>query len=308
MGIYLVLAAAIICCALTVLLSRRYVRQTFDSIDRIMDRVLLMDRKLLSEITDESRISKLTCKARRIMDLCISEAAQAREEKDTVQGFISDMSHQMKTPLSGISMYADLLLEGSLTEEERREFLSRVKSGADKLQWMMDSLIKMSRLEVGAIQLSPVSENIGQTVSDAIGSVIAAAAKKNINLSVSDFHDMPLYHDRKWTREAIANILENAVKYSAPDSEITISLQPMPLYTTIMITDHGIGIDKSDWNLIFKRFYRGREVSDKEGAGLGLYLSALIMEKQGGYIMVDSVPGQYTSFSLFLQNSRIESC
>jgi len=278
--------------------------KAFNAIDMVLDRILSKDTSLFSDTTGENRISKLTHKARRIMDRNVSEVAQTKEEKETIQGFISDMSHQMKTPLSGISMYADLLLEGNLSVEEQNEFLSRVKSSTDKLQWMMDSLIKMSQLEVGAIQLTPVSENIRQTISDAIGSVVAAASRKNINISVADFEDTPLYHDKRWTREAIANVLENAVKYSAPDSEIEVSVEPLPLYTKIVITDHGIGIDKSDWNMIFKRFYRGQSVKDNEGAGLGLYLAALIMEKQGGYIMVDSIPGDFTSFSLFLQNCK----
>lgn len=304
MAIYIVSATAIIFCVLTVLFCRKYVLKSFNSIDTVLDRVLSKDTALLSEITGEDRISKLTHKARRIMDMCVLEIAQTKEEKETIQGFISDMSHQMKTPLSGISMYADLLLEGNLSADEQQEFLSRMKSSAEKLQWIMDALIKMSRLEVGAIQLAPAPENIKQTISDAIGSVIAAAVKKNINITVSDFEDIPLFHDRKWTREAIANILENAVKYSGRDGEIEITVEPLPLYTKIIITDNGIGIDKNDWHLIFKRFYRGQNVNDKEGAGLGLYLAALIIEKQNGYIMVDSIPGNYTAFSLFLQNCK----
>lgn len=305
MEIYIVSAAAVIGCIVTIVFCRRYILRAFNSIDAVLDRVLSKDNTLLSsEITGESRISKLTYKARRIMDMCVSEVTQTKEEKETIQGFISDMSHQMKTPLSGISMYADLLLEKNLSADEQQEFLCRIKSSADKLQWMMDSLIKMSRLEVGAIQLAPASENIKRTISDAIGSVLAAASKKNINIFVADFEPMQLYHDRKWTREAIANVLENAVKYSEPGGKIDVSIEPMSLYTKVSIADYGTGIEKSDWNMIFKRFYRGQNAEDKEGAGLGLYLAELIMEKQGGYIMVDSVPGESTTFSLFLQNCK----
>lgn len=305
MAYYAIPFAAIICCAVTTILCRRYVIKAFNSIDAVLDRLLSKDNTSLPEGSGEDRISKLTHKARRILDMCVSEADQSRVEKETIQGFISDMSHQMKTPLSGISMYADLLIEGNLSLDEQHEFLSRMKSGTDKLQWMMDSLIKMSRLEVGAIQLAPVSTNIRQTISDAISSVVAAAAKKDISITVADFEDRLLIHDQKWTREAIVNVLENAVKYSTPNGEIGVSAEQLPIYTKIIITDHGIGIEKNDWNMIFKRFYRGRNVGDTEGAGLGLYLATLIMEKQSGYIMVDSIPGQFTSFSLFLQNCQI---
>ena len=304
MPIIAVCAVAIIVCSLTVILCRRYVSSVFNSIDKVLDQVLAKDTDSLCDTTDESRISKLTSKARRILDMCVSQVVRTEEERETIQGFISDMSHQMKTPLSGIAMYADLLLEGNLTVDEQREFLSRVKGGTEKLQWMMDSLIKMSRMEVGAIQLAPVSQNIRQTISEAISSVVAAASKKGIDVIVSDFEDMPLYHDKKWTREAISNVLENAVKYSAANSVIQIVVEALPLYTKVVITDQGMGIEKSDWNMIFKRFYRGQNAKENDGAGLGLYLAALIMQKQGGYIMVDSSLGEFTSFSLFLQNCK----
>ncbi len=287
--------------ALTIIISRSYVKKTYDAIDGVLERILAKDTDFSAETAYESRISKLAYKAQRITGLLVSKAVETNEEKEAIQGFISDMSHQMKTPLSGISMYADLLLEGGLSVDEQREFHTRMKASAEKLQWMMDSLIKMSRLEVGAILLAPAHKDIRQTISDAIGSVIGAAVKKNINITVSDFDDMPLYHDTKWTREALANIIENAVKYSEPGGGIEITADRMPIYTKITVTDHGTGIDKKDWNLIYKRFYRGRNAKDVEGAGLGLFLASLIMEKQGGYIMVDSVPGR-TAFSLYFQN------
>ena len=214
LAIYIVSAVAIIACIIAIILCRRYVMKAFNSIDSVLDSILAKDTYLLTETTGEDRISKITYKARRILDMSLAETERTNDEKATIQGFISDMSHQMKTPLSGISMYADLLLEGNISEEEQQEFLARIKNSAGKLQWMMDSLIKMSRLEVGAIQLTPALENIRRTISDAIESIIAVAAKKNINIAVSEFTDTALYHDKRWTREAIANVLENAVKYN----------------------------------------------------------------------------------------------
>jgi len=278
------------------------VRSTFNSVDKVLDRVLAKDSTLLSGTTAEERLSKLTYKAHRIVEMCVLDVAQTNEEKETIQGFIADMSHQMKTPLAGIAMYADLLQEGNISPEEQQEFLSRIKFGTEKLQWIMDGLIKMSRLEAGAIQLAPVRTRIKQTISDAVAGISAAATKKDIRISIADFEDVQLYHDTKWTQEAIVNVLENAVKYTKAGGEIDIAVESLPLYTKIMITDNGIGINKDDWHLIFKRFYRGQNVKDNEGAGLGLYLASLIMQKQGGYIMVDSVPGKFTTFSLFLKN------
>ena len=305
MIINIIAVVTIIASIIAITMSIRYVLKAFNSIDTTLDRILAKDSTLRYEVTGEDRISKLVHKTNRIMDMYISETAQTTAEKEIIQGFISDMSHQMKTPLSGISMYADLLIEGNNNPEEQHEFLTRIKSGTDNLHWLMDSLIKMSRLEVGAIRLSPICQNINQTISDSIGNVFGLASKKNIEIVVANFEDMPLYHDKKWTQEAITNILENAVKYSSPGSNINIATQPLPMHTKIIITDFGIGIDKADWHMIFKRFYRGVTAKAADGAGLGLYLATIIMEKQGGYIMVDSVPGKFTSFSLFLQNCRV---
>jgi signal transduction histidine kinase len=300
----IIIAISVALCLFTVLLCRRYVIKAFNSVDKILERILLKDYNMSSEAIEDSRLSKLTHKANRIIDMCVSEVSQSNIEKETVQGFISDMSHQMKTPLAGISMYLELLAEGNLSDEDMQDFISRMKNSTDKLQWMMDSLIKMSRLEAGAVVLSPTSSSIKQTISESTTGVLAEADKKNISIVVSDFTDVFLVHDKKWTIEALANILENAVKYGVADGEILVSVEPLQQYTKICITDYGIGISKEDYPLIFKRFYRGQNVKNKEGAGLGLYLATVIMEKQGGYIVVDSVIGQNTTFSLFLQNCK----
>lgn len=295
---------AVALCLLTVHFSYRYVRKTFDSIDKVLDRVLARNTELPFEAAADSRLSKLTHKAVKIIQMNIIDISQSKREKEIIQSFISDMSHQMKTPLSGVAMYTDLLMEGHITEAEAQEFLSRIKTGTEKLQWMMDSLVKMSRLEVGAIELSPLPTGIKQTISDSISAVYAVAAKKNISIQTAYFEDIPLLHDRKWTSEALTNILENAIKYSLPDGEVNISLETLPIYTKINIIDNGIGIAPDEYNSIFKRFYRGRNTKDLDGAGLGLYLASLIFQKQGGYILVDSKPGKYTTFSMFLQNCK----
>jgi len=278
-----------------------YVYKTYNAIDRLFDRVLAKDATLRAEITGENRLSKLTHKAARILNIYTTEAAQTQAEKETIQGFISDMAHQMKTPLAGITMYADLLLEGGVDAAEQSLFFTQIQRNADNLQWMMDSLIKMSRLEVGAIQLTPDMLPLQPTLLDAIAAILPAAAKKNIEVAVDPFTDAPLRHDKRWTQEAIANLLENAVKYSPADSIITIRIEPLPLHTKIIIADRGTGIDRREWHLIFKRFYRGTNAKHTEGAGLGLYLVRLIMEKQGGYVMVDSTLGAGTAFSLYFQ-------
>jgi len=299
-AVIIVISVAI--CLFTVFMCRRHVINVFDSLDKILERILSKDYSIPSDVIIDSRISKLAHKANRIIDMCVAEVACSNAEKETVQGFISDMSHQMKTPLAGISMYLELIAEGGLSDEALQDFISRMKNSADKLQWMMDSLVKMSRLEAGAIVLAPIPLGIKQTISESITGVLAEATQKNISITVSDFADFSALHDKKWTIEALVNILENAVKYSSMGGEILVAVESFGQYTKISITDYGIGISKEDYPLIFKRFYRGKNAQTKEGAGLGLYLATVIMEKQGGYIVVDSAIG--STFSLFLQNCK----
>lgn len=304
MAILVTVIVAILLFTLLVFCCRKYIDKTYKEIDTVLDHVLAGNINIPFETEADSRLSKLTHKAIKAVGIHNMSAMQLKQEKETIQGFISDMSHQMKTPLSSICLYTDMLLEQDVSTDESREFLLRTKECADKLQWMMDSLIKMSRLEVGAIELTPASQGIKQTISDGITVVLGAAVKKNITIETDSFTDINLFHDRKWTEEAIANILENAVKYGYSDSTIRIGIETLPIYTKIIVTNQGIGIASNEWNLIYKRFYRGQNARETNGAGLGLYLASLIMEKQGGYILVDSQPGQYTSFSLFLQNCK----
>ncbi|CRZ35034.1 signal transduction histidine kinase [Herbinix hemicellulosilytica] len=304
MALIVISVVSVLLCGLTALLCYLYVKRTYDAIDMVFDSMMAGKYDNLSETAKESRLSKLTHKAVRILKTSTMDIEKTRQEKEIIQRYISDMAHQMKTPLSSIAMYTDLLLEGNITEIERQEFLSRIKTGTEKLQWMMDCLVKISRLEAGVIELNPVPAKIKKTISDSINTVYMEASRKNISVKTAEFEDISLLHDRKWTSEAITNILDNAIKYSPPDSEIYISVETLPVYTKIIITDNGIGIYPDELNSIFKRFYRGRNAKDTDGVGLGLYLANLILQKQGGYIYADSRPGQYTTFSIFLQNCK----
>lgn len=242
--------------------------------------------------------------ADKIVQMTMTDITQTKEDKETIQSFLTDMSHQIKTPLASVSMYTDLLLDEQLTEQEKTEFLQRIKAGTEKIKWMMDSLVNISRLEIGAITLNPVDASIKQTLQTAVGSIYGVALKKEISIQLAEFEGISVLHDKKWTIEVLVNLLENGVKYSAAKSEILISVEVLPLYTRISVTDYGIGIDFNEWNDIFKRFYRGENAQATEGVGIGLYLVRLILEKQRGYVMVNSKLGEFTTFSVFLQNCK----
>ncbi|WP_270646456.1 sensor histidine kinase [Paeniclostridium hominis] len=222
------------------------------------------------------------------------------KEKESIKELVTDISHQLKTPLASLKLYNSLLLEEELDEEDRIEFLTTNKMSINKLHNLIDSLVNISRLEASMISIKKEDKSIKQTLTKAIDSVKAKARLRNIKISVTDFEDKIIPHDSKWTEESIFNILENGVKYTHDNGKIEVSLQETINFIRIDIKDNGIGIDKSEFNNIFKRFYRSEKVEEVEGSGVGLYLSRKIIESQGGNIIVSSKIGQGSKFSLFL--------
>lgn len=252
----------------------------------------------------ETRESRLVSQLRQILNQASGTEQKAVKEKNQVMELISDLSHQLKTPLANILMNMEILKEDTLDRDQRREFLERTSVQAGKMKWLMENLLKASRLENGIIHFQAENRGIKETLARAVGSVYAQASKKRIQLQMEEFQDVPLYHNSRWTAEAVGNILENAVKYSPEGSVITISLHPLELYTRITITDQGMGIPKEDYNRIFQRFYRGRQTEEEEGNGLGLYLAQLILQSEKGYVTVSSQVGAGSSFSVFLLNQE----
>ena len=222
------------------------------------------------------------------------------KEKESIKELVTDISHQLKTPLASLKLYNSLLLEEELDEEDRIEFLITNKMSINKLHNLIDSLVNISRLEASMISIKKEDKSIKQTLTKAIDSVKAKARLKNVKINLIDFEDKTIPHDSKWTEESIFNILENGVKYTHDNGKIEVSLQETINFIRIDIKDNGIGIDKSEFNKIFKRFYRSEKVEEVEGSGVGLYLSRKIIESQGGNIIVSSKIGQGSKFSLFL--------
>ncbi|MCM1038599.1 MAG: HAMP domain-containing histidine kinase [Ruminococcus sp.] len=301
--IMILLSIALILSLAALFISVLYNKRQWTKFDR-----LLMDfqkgeyHTLDQQELMETRESKSLSLLRRILNTAYSKETQATDEKNHVMELISDLSHQLKTPLANIVMNMDLLCENTLTEEEQREFLLHTRSQADKMQWLMEDLLKASRLENGMIDFSAQNTGIKETIAKAVSAVFAQASARQIIISVTEFADFTLYHNPKWTAEALTNILDNAIKYSPAGSHIQITISRLDIYTKITIADEGIGIPENEYNQIFKRFYRSSAVKQQEGCGLGLYLAQLILQCEKGYITVSSKVGAGSSFSVFLLN------
>lgn len=219
------------------------------------------------------------------------------EERDNTKTLVTDISHQLKTPISALKTCFSLYLEAE-TPEEKSEFLERSQLQIDKLETLIAALIQISRLETSLITIQKEPVTLTELLAGAINSVYHKASQKGISIETSDFKDIPLQLDRKWTTEALVNILDNAVKYSPSCSRIQIRVQPLFSFVRVELEDEGIGISPKERNHIFQRFYRGSEdvIKHAEGTGVGLYLARKILEDQGGTITVHPAPEKGSVF------------
>ncbi len=302
--IILILCISLAICLAALIVTVAYFLFQWKHLDIILENYLKKDfRDTANQDIYETRESKVLNQLYQILDTADFKQKQAIGEKNQVTELISDLSHQLKTPLANIVMDMELLQDDTLERKTQKEFLEHAKSQADKMQWLMKNLLKASRLENGIINFDAANTGIKKTIARAVDAVYAQAAEKQIQISVEEFTDIPLYHNVKWTAEALTNILENAIKYSPEKSCIQISISVMDMYSRITISDEGIGIFENEYNRIFQRFYRGKNTEHQDGNGLGLYLAQLILQCEKGYITVSSKLGHGSKFSVFLLNN-----
>lgn len=278
-------------------------RKTYRLIDRLLDSVLNREIIVASDV-EEGEYSALVSKIKQIQEVFDNHVDSAEQEKEQVKSLVSNMSHQLKTPFANISLYAEILSEEQISVEQKVEFSKKIQRQVDKLSWIVESLSKMVKLEQNIDGFEVEGTGIKQTILGAVDTIYGKLEKKKINFTLESFEDSVLYHNRKWTEEVFVNLLENAIKYTGSGGTISIRIINYDLYTEIQIVDNGRGIRKDEMTDIFKRFYRSPEVENMEGSGIGLYLSNLILEKEKGYMTVNSEYGKGSCFSVFLQNCK----
>lgn len=237
----------------------------------------------------------------RISDMYTHKNQELFKEKENLKELVSDISHQTKTPLANIKLYQEMLFD-EVNTSESTEYLIKMSKQVDKLDFLLQNMIKMSRLETGTIKIQKSKQFIAETLALAIGAVVPKADKKNIQIHVTYDETLQLEHDKKWTAEAIFNILDNAVKYTSVNGSINIVVNKETIFTKISITDTGKGIPLERQGMIFNRFYREPDVHNTEGVGIGLYLAREIICMQKGYIEVESESGKGSTFHLYFPN------
>ncbi len=259
-----------------------------------------MNENEVFSVLNDDMLSKLQSQVIKLTNILKAQNRRIKYERDEIKSLISDISHQLKTPLSNLKLYYEILQDTSISKEEYDEFNFNMKSQIEKLSFLLESMIKMSRLESGIIKLTTNKASINNVCLIAIKQVYKKAKDKNIEIKFNVAEDIVLNIDKNWTTEAIFNIIDNAVKYTNNSGTIVVDSIKYEIFARIDIKDNGIGIDEKEINSIFKRFYRGEGSENEEGVGIGLYLSRQIIEKQSGYIKVKSKPLKGSIFSIFI--------
>lgn len=292
-----ILAIAIALVAASVIGYERYrVRCIMRSLDRMLDEA--MDGSFTASRYDESQLSAIEVKMQRYLEASGTSKVRLAEEKARVQGLIADVSHQTKTPIANILLYAELLEDKPLPDD-CRDCVQALSEQAVKLRFLIEALVKAGRLETGVIAVHPEQNSVASLVDDALREAVPKAAAKEITLSGSSVEETACF-DRKWTLEALGNLLDNAIKYTPAGGCVAVSAVAYELFCRIDVTDTGIGLSEAESARVFERFYRASAVQNAPGVGLGLYLAREIAAANGGYIKVSSRLGEGSTFSLFL--------
>lgn len=289
-GICLMIVACI-----AIVINRVKTRKLFDSLESMIH--MAMNGEFSPEHFDEGRLSKLESELSDFLSASSISAQNVKDERDKIKSLISDISHQTKTPISNLILYSELLESADLTGDDKSN-VEAIHSQAEKLRFLIDSLVKLSRLENGILSLETDNEELNPLLKDVAIQLREKAEAKDIKLEIKDTDARALI-DKKWTQEAIVNIVDNAIKYTDQGS-ITISTKDYEMFVCVDISDTGIGIPEEESAKVFQRFYRGSNVKSKEGVGIGLHLAREIISGEGGYIKLSSKLGEGTTFSIFL--------
>lgn len=293
---YLCLAALALALAALFLWHRWRMARLLRRLDRMLDEAARGEFR--EEVFDESLLSAVETKLAHYLSSSAVSARNLQEEKDKIKSLIADISHQTKTPIANVLLYAQLLEEQA---PDCQAYTSALSAQARKLQSLIDALVKTSRLETGVLALRPRPGPLGPMLEEAVGQFAPKAAEKGLALTLAPTKAEAVF-DPKWTAEAICNLIDNAVKYT-PSGRVSVRARAYELFARIDVADTGPGMAEEELAKVFQRFYRGPGTADAEGVGVGLYLVRQIAEGQGGYVKAFSRPGQGTKFSLFLPRS-----
>lgn len=305
-------------------IQRRQRTQELKEIEKAAEDIMNEQTLQASASGEETLYGRIEHQLVRVQEMLQGRTDEAEKSRDEIQKLISEIAHQMRTPLANLETYTGLLKERLEAEEKSRmqtagladdagtagrqrkrqeqmllDYTTALEESGRKLHFLTESFIKMSRLEQGIIQIRKEETDLLGTVKNVLGQIQSRTEEKQICLEISFPEKAVCSHDANWLGEAVCNILDNAVKYSAPRGRIMLSVLENEMFAKIRVRDFGLGIDPGEENQIFRRFYRGNRVTTQAGFGIGLYLAREIVSRHGGFLLAKRMePGLQMEISI----------
>lgn len=231
---------------------------------------------------EETLYGKIEYELVRVQEILDGRKEEAEKSRDEIQKLISEIAHQMRTPLANMETYLGFMKD--TPGEMAPEYVAALEKSEEKLHFLVESFIKMSRLEQHIIQIKKEEKDLLQTVLNVLGQIQCYAEAKEIQFDITFPEKAVCAHDANWLGEALYNILENAVKYSDNGGKIEVTVSENEMFMKIRVRDYGLGISEGEEHRIFQRFYRGKLVTTQAGFGIGLYLARKIVGLHGGFL------------------------
>ena len=281
-------------------LHNRYNDDLLEQITLLIEALVEQQERQIFSEAEDTLTARLQHQLLKLRNILTAQNQMLAQEKEQIKTLISDISHQIKTPIAAANTFAELLSDGELSAEERTEYITTLQMSLGKLTFLTNSLIKMSRLESGIISLKPEKNSLNEIVLQAVKTVYAKAKEKGILITFECDQAFEAVLDFNWTAEAISNVIDNAVKYTPQGGFVRLQITEYPSFLRLDISDSGVGIPEEEQAKIFGRFYRGKQSVGTDGVGIGLYLTREIINKQNGYMKVSSDENGST-FSMFLK-------
>lgn len=283
-------------------LHNRYNDDLLEQITLLIEALVEQQERQIFSEAEDTLTARLQHQLLKLRNILTAQNQMLAQEKEQIKTLISDISHQIKTPIAAANTFAELLSDGELSAEERTEYITTLQMSLGKLTFLTNSLIKMSRLESDIISLKPEKNSLNEIVLQAVKTVYAKAKEKGILITFECDQAFEAVLDFNWTAEAISNVIDNAVKYTPQGGFVRLQITEYPSFLRLDISDSGVGIPEEEQAKIFGRFYRGKQSVGTDGVGIGLYLTREIINKQNGYMKVSSDENGST-FSMFLKKN-----
>lgn len=249
------------------------------------------------EENEEGELSILQNEIYKVTKRLVEQAELLSEKTNFLSDSLSNISHQLKTPVTSLLMMADLLQQSELPEEKRKLFTENMVTGLERMLWLVEGLLKLAKLDSGTIEMKRDMVRVSELVKEATKYLQVLAEERNITIRTEGDDQVTFTGDYGWSLEAVSNILKNCMEHTVEGGVITISYRFNSLSTSLVIRDNGEGIDKEDLHHIFERFYRGKNASSNS-VGIGLALAKEIVSREKGTILVESQVGQGTKFHI----------